>query len=180
MTCTTRPLTDRTWLRPSSRREGSRFDASWSATAGLLSHELALPAARNAVIEVDVGPEAIRLDGELRASARAASPAVIVSFDTRKRGPLMYRCDRYGATTSGEQYRGWSAIGSEPFAPHKATMSEDEAWARLADLLGVPVANARVDAARTLRRAARVAHPDTGGNTDLWASYEAAAAVVCS
>lgn len=207
---TTRPLSDRTWFRPPAKRERTRFQAKWTQTLELLGSEVAAIKGRNLVIEVDIPAEQFRLDGTPRANAKATSPAVIVSFES-KHGPLMYRCDRfvagyysqpddwqqnvraialtlqalravdrYGAAESGEQYRGYASIGSEPFAPHKAAITADEAWARLADLIGVPVANARVDVDRTLRRAQRAAHPDTGGSVALWASYEAAAAVVSS
>lgn len=95
MRYTTRPLSDRTWLRPISAREQSRFDTTWSKTLVLLGREIDLLGGRDVVIEIDVREQDIRLDGMLRSNARAESPAVVVAFETRKHGPMLYRCDRF-------------------------------------------------------------------------------------
>lgn len=93
---TTRPISDRTWLRPSAQREVSRFTASWTNTLDLLEREYEMLGGDHLVIEVDVPERAIRNDGAIRADARANSPAVVVAFDTSKHGPLLYRSDQYG------------------------------------------------------------------------------------
>ena len=51
---TTRPLRDRTWLRPADKREASRFSSSWGDTETLLVSEVAALRGRDLVIEVDV------------------------------------------------------------------------------------------------------------------------------
>ncbi|MDP9820416.1 hypothetical protein [Nocardioides massiliensis] len=98
MRYTTRPLSDRTWLRPASARERSRFDSTWTMTLTLLHREITALGGSNVVIEVDVREQDIRNDGQLRANARTPEhPAVVVAFDTRDHGPMQYRCDRYVA-----------------------------------------------------------------------------------
>lgn len=206
MRYTTRPLVDRTWLQP-QRRVSAPFRAGWEDTLKVLGKELDHLRARDVVLELDLTEGMIRNDGLPRADAKIETPAVALAFES-KHGPLIYRCDRYvgrwygstdwhhnvraialtlealraveryGATSTGQQYTGWKALGSTPFAPTVEAMTEDDAWARLADLIGVPVANARVDSRRTVDRAARAAHPDTGGSEQLWASYEAARKVL--
>lgn len=95
MRYTTRPLSDRTWLRPATQRKRSAFDSTWSTTLELLDREVRHLGGRDVVIEVDVREQDIRLDGMLRANARADSPAVVVAFETRQHGPMLYRCDRF-------------------------------------------------------------------------------------
>ena len=92
---TTRPLSDRTWLNPAARVP-TRFSAKWDNTLELLYREVDMLAGADIVIEVDITEADLRLDGTIRTRARAASPAVIVSFDS-KHGPLSYRCDRFVA-----------------------------------------------------------------------------------
>ncbi len=94
MRYTTRPLSDRTWLRPAPARTPSPFRVTWSSALDLLEHELAMVDGRDLVIEVDVREQDLRLDGTLRASARASQPAVVVAFESRH-GALLYRADQY-------------------------------------------------------------------------------------
>lgn len=190
----TRPLSDRTWLRPASERVPTRFSAKWGATLELLYREVDFLDGRDLVIEVDVQEADLRLDGTIRARARAASPAVIVSFES-KHGPLSYRCDRfyaayygqpddwqqnvravaltlealrsvdrYGATETGQQYAGWKAIGAQAHA-----QATDPLWV-LADLAGVEV-SADVPVERLISLARRKAHPDHGGTSETWARF---------
>lgn len=97
MRYTVRPLSDRTWLRYAHQRQQSRFDSPWSSTLSLLGREIDQLGGRDVVIEVDVPERGIRNDGMLRADAKPAMPAVVVAFETRQHGPMLYRCDRYVA-----------------------------------------------------------------------------------
>lgn len=98
---TVRPLSDRTWLRRPSQRAGTRFQAKWVDTEALLLEEVDRLGGRQLVIEVDVREQDLKLDGTLRANAReAASPAVVVAFETSKHGPMLYRCDTFVAPYS--------------------------------------------------------------------------------
>lgn len=188
---TTRPLSDRTWLRPDHAREYTPFDSTWSKTLTLLEREVTALAGKDLIIGVDVTEKDLRLDGGIRANARAGSPAVEVAFDSRH-GPMLYRCDkyvsrwsregpgwqqnvraiaktlealravdRYGAADSGEQYRGYRQIASTPTVPAR------DALARLRVIAGVTDTDVPIDI--VIRRAQRRAHPDRGGSPELWA-----------
>ncbi len=176
MRYTVRPISDRTWLRPNSKREASRFDSKWTSTMDLLGREIDFLGGRDVVLEVDVEDRYIRLDGMLRADARASSPAVVVAFES-KHGPMLYRCDRfvsrwyeqgpdwqqnvraialtlealravdrYGATETGQQYAGFKALPAGRAMP-ASHMTADEAWSILGSFSDVPIATARRDAA---------------------------------
>lgn len=108
---TVRPLSDRTWLRPSSRRESTRFSAKWPATEELLLTEVEHLRGRNLVIEVDVREQDLRLDGTLRANAREAlTPGVVVAFESAKHGPMLYRCDTFVAAWSHQGKSWWHNV----------------------------------------------------------------------
>lgn len=89
---TVRPISDRTPF--TGQHENSQFTATWSDTLDVLDRELWFLDAEHVVIEVDVTERAIRVDGMLRADAKAASPAVRLAFDS-KHGPLQYATDRF-------------------------------------------------------------------------------------
>lgn len=139
MRYTVRPISDRTWLGTTGKT-ASQFSAKWGATLELLGAEVDHLKGRDVVIEMDVGEQDLRLNGELRANARPATPGVVVAFES-KHGPLYYRCDRfytnwahqgpdwqhnvraialtlqalravdrYGATETGQQYAGFKAL----------------------------------------------------------------------
>ena len=167
MNYTTRPLSDRTWLRPSGTRQQSRFDSTWTSTLDLLSREIDHLDGRQVVLEVDVPDRGIRIDGQLRADARAETPAVVVAFES-KHGPMQYRCDRfvepswrrgvdwqqnvraialtlealravdrYGAVDTGQQYAGFKALPAGRSMP-ASHMTRQRAIAILASYVGVP------------------------------------------
>lgn len=205
---TTRPLSDRTWLRPDAQRKSSQFDATWSKTLQLLGREIDLLGGRDVVIEVDVNERHIRLDGMLRADARATSPAVVVAFDTKKHGPMLYRSDRYadrwsnrpgwqenvravaltlealravdryGATETGQQYAGFKALPAGRAMP-ASHMTSDQAVSVIAAAAGVREHEVRPDLVRIVRRARAFSHPDrNGGDQEAWDQVEQAAAVL--
>lgn len=107
MRYTTRPLSDRTWLRPASQRKHSQFDTTWTKTLSQLGKEIEHLGGRDLVIEADVREQDIRNDGMLRANARPSSPAVVVAFETRKHGAMLYRCDRYVTGWRSEGVDSW-------------------------------------------------------------------------
>lgn len=148
---TTRPLTieARTRLR-GVRLTGSPFSASWPATLDLLDRELWELGVRDSfIIQIDVREQDLRLDGELRAHARPASPAVAISVDRKGKPSLLFVCgkfprwqdnvraialglealrkvERYGITSAEEQYTGFGAL--PPGTPMPAAkMTVDEA-----------------------------------------------------
>lgn len=179
------------WNRPVThpRRPASRFTAPWADTLELLETELRHLGVTGAVaVRVDVqrGRADIRRDGMLRADARTRSPAVAVSFASRH-GPLTYATDayddwranvraialalealravdRYGVGRSGEQYAGWRAI--EPARPDCfPTASDAIRWLRTQPDIGTTDG---LGPTELLRRAARVMHPDVGGDPARW------------
>jgi hypothetical protein len=191
-----RPLVGWTGKTTRERRPASTFRAAWSDTLDLLGRETLLLGARLVVIQVDVTAGEIRLDGMLRANARVGSPAVKVAFES-KHGPLTYATDeyghwqanvraialslqalravdRYGVSKSGEQYRGWTAIGAKAAEDE---MTLDEAARVLADAAGMDVGvltrerdpdERRKVITIAYRVATKTAHPDAGGNGDIF------------
>lgn len=204
MRYTTRPLSDRTWLRPNSARERSRVDATWTKTLTLLGREIDHLGGRDVVIEIDVREQDLKLDGTLRANARTPEhPAVVVAFETDQHGSMLYRCDRFFAPYYGqvdwqhnvraialtlESLRAVDRYGAtetgQQYTGFKALpagrampashMTDDEALAVLVAIAG-PDADWDDDA--SLHRKARaVAHPDrNNGDQTLWDQVEQAA-----
>lgn len=91
-----RPLDD--WPgQPTEVRQTSRFEARFTATVETLARELKHLKAERIVLQVDLRPSQIRVDGLPRADARAGSPGVVLGFDS-VHGPLRYACDRFVAS----------------------------------------------------------------------------------
>lgn len=186
-----RPLSDRTWLRPASKRKPSRFSSTWAETEQLLSTEVDHLRGRDLVIELDVTESDLRLNGTLRTRAKAGTPAVVVAFDS-KHGPMLHRCDtfvaayygqgedwqqnvraialtlqslravdRYGAVDTGQQYQGFKAIGGGTPMPAGPAPMSSSAAAEL--LRSYAPIGTPLDVA--WRRAIRATHPDTAAGT---------------
>lgn len=183
MRYTVRPISDRTAFTGEHRR--STFQSSWTSTLVLLDHELRQIDGHDIVLEMDVAERDIRIDGQVRANARPASPAVRLAFESTH-GPLTYgtdaftawqdnvraialglealrKVDRYGIARRGEQYAGWKALPAGRAMP-ASHMTRDEALGVLGDwgqrrsaLPPVPVEhiNPVMDVLVRLHRAAR-------------------------
>lgn len=188
-----RPISDRTAF--TGRHVASPFKAAHTSTLRLFERELRHLAARNVVVELDLSESDIRIDGQPRANARAATPAVRVAFDC-KHGALTYatdrfwlwqdnlraialglealrKVDRYGITKRGEQYAGWKQLpaGTGNGASH---MTRDDAHSILVGYR--PEHGGMADAYRAARRAT---HPDRhDGDRTLWDAVEQAARVL--
>lgn len=186
----TRPLADEARLRLKGvRREGSPFSGSWSDTLRTLERELAHLGVRGEyVMQIDCQESDLRLDGELRANARVASPPVAISVKTSK-GALLFVCgkfptwqhnvraialglealrrvERYGIVQSDEQYRGWQAL--PPGTPMPAAkMTIDEAERTLQQFWHGAVTEHRAWDV-LYRRGAKELHPDVGGDPDMF------------
>jgi len=186
---------------PVSQRRRSQFKASYDVTLDLLFREAELLGAKHLVLQVDLKPRDIRVDGLPRADARyGAHPGVVVSFDSQH-GPLRYATDafddwrsnlravalslealravdRYGVSKRGEQYRGWTALaaatpGQGPFT----TRAEAETWMRKCAAES-GIINWR-DLDNLYKMLAVAMHPDMpSGNRDLWDRLAAAAALL--
>lgn len=192
-----RPLVG--WDRPTTpddrRRAARTFKAHWDDTIDLLKREVEHLGGMLIAVQVDVTDGDLRGDGMLRARSRTYSPAVKISFDSRH-GPLTYATDeydhwqanvravalalvalravdRYGITRSGEQYRGWTQISATAAG---ASLTRAEALRVLADAAGViPASMAGPEGVTyAFRKAAKTAHPDAGGNPDVFRLITAA------
>jgi hypothetical protein len=152
-----RPLGPWVGAVTSPRKSGFQFRATWEQTLKLVKCEAEMLDATTLVIQVDADPNDIRLDGMLRARARVGFPGIKVSLDSRH-GPLTYATDayetwqanvravglsmqalravdRYGVSTKGEQYRGWTAIDSGADAKRRAAQDLIASYGGLRDAL---------------------------------------------
>lgn len=200
---TARPLTPEARLRLSAgpRNQSSPFTSTWTATLGLLDRELRQLGVRSEfVLQIDVQEADLRLDGQLRSTARPETPAVAIAADTSK-GSLLFTCgrfkhwqdnvraialglealrrvERYGIVQSDEQYRGWRAIPAGPPPPGQTgPMTKQEALELLRSEAGWDCGPDHDDAAdviKAYRWAARKAHPDHGGTAERFAAITAA------
>jgi hypothetical protein len=189
---------------PAARRRESQFKAGYDATLNLLFREAETLGAKHLVLQVDLQPRDIRVDGLPRANARYGQhPGVVVSFDS-KHGPLRYATDafddwrsnlraialslealrtvdRYGVSTRGEQYTGWSALPASRAQSSEWFTEKAEAIAWLtgsAAEIGV-----KFETGGSLpdlyKRLAKRMHPDVaGGSADLWERLDAAATLL--
>lgn len=173
-------------------------EVPWQQTLNELETELWAIGVETAVVQLALRERDIRVDGQMRADARPHHPGVILSFTHKQQGPLSFACDRwvnwktnfrgivkalnalrlvdrYGITSTGEQYSGWKEIGSgTPMGPGGAT---EEKMSRVdaARILAAAVSREHDLAANTTlvledddfrryawKAAVKLAHPDTG------------------
>lgn len=177
----------------------SRFGDDHAKTLELLGRELRHLGARNVVILADCTDADLRRDGTLRAGATLRSQGIVLCFEG-KHGPVRMPCDRYdhwrcnlraiavslealravdrhGVTTSGEQYRGWSALPQAIAMPacEFATVEEAArflvrtAWGAEDNSSWLAISRFRESLTACYRDAAKKAHPDQGGNNELMA-----------
>lgn len=183
---------------PAYQRKGSPFRTGHSSAMQLLTRELRHLGARSAIMEIDIHPWDLRLDGGLRANARPQGPRVVVSAETRH-GPMQWPCDtfrdhvsniyaialtleklraidRYGVTSQGQQYTGWLAIPASTGGVDPV----EEAWRVLTIALGSkapafgPPPQSKEAVLRYYREAAKIHHPDAGGLPDMFAAITSA------
>lgn len=187
------------WPQPETEHPtDAQFRSTHEATLALLGYELGRIDGENVTLHVDVPRSAVRVDGQLRADARAfGSPRVALSFDSRH-GLLTYRCDafnrwqdnlraialglqalrrleRYGIAARGEQYRGFTALGSGIVTGQALTRPEAVRivinLTQITDV-GDAYSASDLDTGHSAgpfledawRAGARMHHPDRGGN----------------
>lgn len=204
-------------LLSDSQRTPSPFEASWPQTKQLLEREVGMlqPKTVDIVVQYAVEPRDFRLDGEMRANARAPRhPGVIVSFESRKFGPMRYftdqftnrgyggsrflngwqsnvravalglealrKVERYGIARRGEQYVGWSALpparemGAAPLTIDEAARLLCEATMETIGEDWHDIDRVRSVANSLWREAAKVHHPDAGGDPETFKRLTAA------
>jgi hypothetical protein len=178
----------------------SPFEATLTSTLTILHREISQlvdnrQQRESAELLVAVPADRFRLDGRPRAGAVATHPGVVFSLDSRH-GHLSYPCDtfltwehnlraialalealrkvdRYGVTRRGEQYRGFLAIESG------ASTTAEDAAGFIRALSGMTAeASDRSGLRQALRVARANAHPDRGGDVEVWHKLSAAERVL--
>lgn len=173
---------------PKGGRRHSPFKASWTRVLDDLEREMRHLGAKDIIIEAETTLDWIRNDGWPYSSAKFSGPSIAISF-TSKHGPMRFECgtywdwqdniravgltleslravDRYGATKTAEQYRGFSAL---PASIQGAEwLSVEDAMRFLCkvgdgELLSVLPKDLR----QVYHFAAKKAHPDAGGSEQL-------------
>lgn len=183
------------WKPAYARRATNPFGATYGKTLIDLEREITHLGGTDPFLQLDTTDADLRLDGQLRAGARVEHPGVILTFDTKKHGPLTYdtdrydhwhtnlraialgldclrRVERYGIAERGQQYAGYREIGTG-IALGPAEMSRAQAARILVDAAEVPwppddlVLNPELTTT-TYRAAARLHHPDNGGDPTVF------------
>lgn len=179
MRATFRPLP--TWPYPPRPKASVPFRSGWEDTLDKLEAEVAAKGGTDVVIGIVCDESQISMSGMLKAGGRTSvrHPGAEVSFELKSGQRLVFHTDayatlthnlraiamglealravdRYGITSTDEQYAGFAAIG--PGGP------DPERGRRLVERYG------------TLRAAVKAAHPDTRepGLTDSdWSDLQA-------
>jgi hypothetical protein len=192
-----RPLP--TWPHPVTKgRRSSTFRVDWTRTLNELEYEIDRLSGRDVIIGAGLSERDIRIDGWPKSNASWLHPGIELSFDSRY-GRLIYATDvfydwrdnlraialglaalravdRYGITRRGEQYSGWKALPTGSGDPATA----EEAWGVLLNAAGIRPDGPNAQAARSngfasvYRQAVKRAHPDTGGQPEVFRRVEAA------
>lgn len=189
-----RPLSAWPWpaTPPDARRSRWAFKATYEDTLDKVFYELSRLDATRAIIQTFHEHGDIRKDGLPRSNARQPTlPGVVLTAVTPK-GTLTWRADhcdlwwhnlrsialglealravdRHGITVTGEQYAGFREIPATGMGPADA-----DPWAVLADAGGISIDTARTDPQRAYRNAARLHHPDQGGDPEAWLAIDRA------
>lgn len=167
MRATFRPLP--AWPYSERPKARARMRMSWDATLDHLEAEIAAVDGSDVVIGVVCGEDQISMSGSLKAGGRVAvrHPGAEVSFEKPARARLVFHTDaygtlagnlhaiglglealravdRYGITSTAEQYAGFQQLGAG---------GPDPARGRVL-----------VEAAGGIRQAQRKHHPDQGGD----------------
>lgn len=192
---------NREWSPFRSRRGNDyrRPEIGWTETRVDLDRELRALNVTEAVVQLALTDRDIRIDGEIRANAKLAHPGVILTCTAPGKGVLTFACDkweswqanirgitkglealrlldRYGITTTGEQYTGWKELPSGVPLSARSTPEEmtlEQAgrtvvgWVSAAHELATNARTAIEDAdfrRYAYRQALKHLHPDAGGD----------------
>jgi hypothetical protein len=177
--------------------------ANWSATIGLLEHELRQLEATDVTFVLNVSERDVNRDGRLRADARVQDPAVIVEFKARA-DRLQFPCDRFNhwhdnlraialalealrkvdryGVRSGRQYEGFKALPNAGGSTQ--TMTVAQAAVAIEDETGVDSVSilASVDICKSaIRLALSNAHPDRPrGDARRFVAVQSARAILAA
>lgn len=174
---------------PNNERKADPFSARLEQTKALLFEELRKINATDVVLQTHFHPAVFSArTGWPYADAEVSDPGVILSFKSKKHGPLSFPCDRfqtfegnlralalslqalrsvdrYGVTRNAEQYAGWKKLEAPRAANHFHTREEAEAFIR--------------SHGGSYREAARRLHPDkSSGDHELFLRLQDAQALI--
>ena len=131
MRATWRPLP--AWPYAAVEHRKSNFEVSWTKTLDDLEREIGYLEGTDLLVGVVAGEDQFRIDGSLKAGFKVRHNGAEVSFETPTRGRLVFHTDafpslqenlraislgltalraieRYGITTTAEQYAGFAAL----------------------------------------------------------------------
>lgn len=151
MILTFRPIKVRPddWKAPWYHRPAAPFGGTYQRTLVDLDREIRHLEGTDPFLQLVVADADLRLDGQLRSGARVDHPGVILTFQTKKHGPLTYgtdrydhwhgnlraialgldclrRVERYGIAERGQQYAGYRELGTG-IALGQGAMTREEA-----------------------------------------------------
>lgn len=171
-------------------RDSSNFSSTLGSTMDTLRRELNALRAKDVLLQIAIPREKFRQDGFPYASAKPEHPGIILTLESAF-GPLSYPCDtystwqenlraialalealrkvdRYGVTKRGEQYRGFLALEA-PSSQVVGFADAAEAQAFICSVIGNPLpTTVGTDWPAFIRIAKRKAHPDTGGDAEMF------------
>lgn len=167
--------------------KSSRFAVAAKAVWELLQRELRQVDALSAVLELDAPAHRIqKRSGEWIADARPNDPGVVLTIERRGKPPMQMVCrrfrawmdnvyaiarslealrmvDRYGCTSSGEQYVGFAAL---PAPGKSARDTVQEAVDLIHEVSGDIATREGWVHQDSIAAAIRMAHPDHGGTAE--------------
>lgn len=170
---------------------GFALDADHTRMMRTIRYELGRLSATDVVMEAGFRPDQIRQDGYPYSSQSPVHPTVRLSFKAGKKS-LAFTCgghkdwvvnvyaiaktlealravERYGCTTGGQQYAGWSQL------PPGASSIAAAEWASVEDAMrwlwrvgfGTVPSPLPMEFDAAYRAAAKKSHPDAGGTAEL-------------
>ena len=186
-------------------REWGNFKAKVHDTLEKIAYELRRLDVAEGIIELDISDSDIRrFRGEYPSVSEPFSPRVRLTFSHPKVGPLQYPCgnyysqkdnlraivltlesqraiERYGATIGGQQYEGWKGLppGEEQ---EQYFVDEGEAADFISELAGIKNSKSLISDQEYLaycyKKAAKAAHPDTGGTEKRFKTLQQAKSIL--
>lgn len=167
MRATFRPLFS--WPYQPQTMRPATYKATYAATLGMLEREIEHLRGSEVIIGVVASERDVRMDGMLRSDASVAYAGVEVSFETPDRGRLVFHTDRHrGYTMSWQDNLRAIALGLGALraVDRYGITSTAEQYAGFAQLQAGPVDRGRrlVEEAGSVEAALKRHHPDHGGH----------------
>lgn len=178
--------------RTKSPKRGT-FKVSWGKILNDLERELNYLKAHSIMIFAGFQAFQIRADGWPKGGSAPIDQGIVLQFES-KHGTLKYACDtydhwhqnlraisltldnlravdRYGATKTGEQYKGWKSLPEQPGAA--LTVDAALEWLSSVSKIYAPAMRTSEDAFnQACRKAATVTHPDAGGSNEQFQKFQ--------